>query len=220
MTPVVRSMVASSYVADLDASRAFYELLGFREIRSGTAAAAAWSELSGSKYLILLVSTRPRLETPAVPLAFYFFYDDVENVRAALLAAGLEVEHVGYPDHARGGELRLKDPDGNTVLIGQRAASAADQAADARDLDDRRFSLLREAAAAAASRSTTMRCQVSSAGWLPCERTAEAKLADSAGDTVWACISHAEEILVSVPGAFVASQDQGGIASFLAAHHG
>jgi catechol 2,3-dioxygenase-like lactoylglutathione lyase family enzyme len=213
-------MVAFSYVADLAASRSFYELLGFREVRSGTAAASAWSELSSSNYLLLLVATRPRLEIPALPLGFYFFYEDVEAVRAGLIEAGQQVEHVGYPGHARGGELKLSDPDGNTVLIGQRAASATGSAADAQELDDRRFSLLREAAATAASRTATMRCQVSSAGWTPCERTAEVKLADSAGDTVWACISHAEEILVSVPGAFVASQDQGGIAGFLAAHHG
>jgi hypothetical protein len=44
---------------------------------------------------------------------------------------------------------------------------------------------------------------------------AEVKLADSAADTVWACIGHAEEILVSVPGAFIASQHDRGIAEFL-----
>jgi hypothetical protein len=37
------------------------------------------------------------------------------------------------------------------------------------------------------------------------------------GDTVWVCLHHADEILVTVPGAFLASQeDQGpGIAEFL-----
>jgi hypothetical protein len=41
------------------------------------------------------------------------------------------------------------------------------------------------------------------------------KLADSEGGTVWACLPHAEEILVTVPGAFIASQDGQGIAGFL-----
>ena len=44
------------------------------------------------------------------------------------------------------------------------------------------------------------------------------KLADSLGDSVWACLPHAEEILVTVPAAFIASHDDRGIAAFLAGH--
>ena len=46
------------------------------------------------------------------------------------------------------------------------------------------------------------------------------KLADSEGGTVWACLPHAEEILVTVPGAFIASQDGQGIAGFLSHRRG
>jgi hypothetical protein len=35
MTPQVRSMIAATYVKDIGTSRAFYELLGFREHSSG-----------------------------------------------------------------------------------------------------------------------------------------------------------------------------------------
>jgi len=48
MTPGVRSMVAAAYVKDIDASRAFYRLLGFREHSSGKAEASAWSVPSPS----------------------------------------------------------------------------------------------------------------------------------------------------------------------------
>jgi hypothetical protein len=41
------------------------------------------------------------------------------------------------------------------------------------------------------------------------------KLADAAGDTAWACLAHADEILVTVPGSFIASRDERGIAWFL-----
>lgn len=41
------------------------------------------------------------------------------------------------------------------------------------------------------------------------------KLADSAGDTAWACIAHADEILMTVHGAFIASPGDQGIAGFL-----
>jgi hypothetical protein len=45
-------------------------------------------------------------------------------------------------------------------------------------------------------------------------------LADSAGTAVWTCIAHAEEILVMVPGAFVASEEDTGIANYLSRRHG
>jgi predicted lactoylglutathione lyase len=43
MTPAVQSMVAATYVRDIDTSRAFYELLGFHEQSAGKAATSAWS---------------------------------------------------------------------------------------------------------------------------------------------------------------------------------
>jgi len=54
----------------------------------------------------------------------------------------------------------------------------------------------------------------------PCELTAEVRLADSAGATVWACLGQAEEVLVMVPGAFVSSDEEHGIAAFLARRTG
>ena len=49
-----------------------------------------------------------------------------------------------------------------------------------------------------------------------CPDQAEVKLADSRGDSAWACLMHAEQVLVTVPGAFIASHDGPGIAAFLA----
>jgi hypothetical protein len=89
------------------------------------------------------------------------------------------------------------DPDGNTVLLGQEERSASQPLA-ADDENSPWSSLLQEAAVLVQARGgTTADCQVR--------------------DTVWACLRDADEILVTVPGAFLASQeDQGpGIAEFL-----
>jgi len=43
-------------------------------------------------------------------------------------------------------------------------------------------------------------CQVSDARGAPCGKRAEVKLADAAGDKVWTCLAHADEILVTVRG--------------------
>jgi predicted enzyme related to lactoylglutathione lyase len=213
-------MVAVTYVRDIGTSRAFYELLGFREQRSGKADTSAWLALYQGGHSVLLASTRPPLAVPRLPLLFYFYFDDLDTVAARLEAAGVAVAHMGHPPHALGGEAKVIDPDGNTVLLGRRLRSASQpQAAD--DEAPPQFSLLREAAALVEARGgTTATCQVSDIHAMLCGQKAEVKLADSAGDTLWACLAHADGILVTVPGAFIASQDGGGLAAFLYQSHG
>jgi catechol 2,3-dioxygenase-like lactoylglutathione lyase family enzyme len=210
-------MIAATYVKDIDASRAFYRLLGLCEHSSGKAEASAWSVMRHEEVSVLLASTGPGLDLPALPLLFYFFYDDIEAVVGVLEEAGVPVNRTGHPPHALGGEVKVLDPDGNTVLLGQRERSAS--RAPAEDEGLIRFSILREAAALVSARGgAPQACQVTGRDGGRCPGPAEVKLADSAGDSVWACLPHAEEILVTVPAAFIASHDDPGIAVFLAGH--
>jgi hypothetical protein len=55
----------------------------------------------------------------------YFFYDDLDVVVGALERAGVPVTRTRHPPHALGGEVKVLDPDGNTVLPGQRERSAS-----------------------------------------------------------------------------------------------
>ncbi len=215
MTPAVQEMVAATYVRDIDVSRGFYELLGFAEDSTGRAATSGWSALQQGGYLILLASTKPPLDIPQLPLLFYFFFDDVDSVIGRLRAGGVDVLHLGHPPHALGGEGKVLDPDGNTVLLGQRERSASQQPQP--EDSSQHFSLLKEAAALVSARGgAKTSCQVNDAGGKPCRQKAKVKLADAAGDSVWACLDHADEILVTVRGAFIASQADEGIASYLA----
>jgi predicted enzyme related to lactoylglutathione lyase len=214
MTPV-QSMVAVTYVRDIDTSRAFYELLGFREQSAGRAATSAWSYLQQDGLLVLLASTQPPLQIAPLPLLSYFFCDDLDAVVAVLGAAGVEVTRTGHPPHALGGEVKVMDPDGNTVLVGQPERSSSTAPADDDDAAAR-FSLLKEAAAVVSAQGgTTVGCQVPVGGGKPCPDRAEVKLADSGGDVAWVCLTHAEEILITVPAAFIASRGEPGIAAFL-----
>jgi predicted enzyme related to lactoylglutathione lyase len=218
MPPVVRSIVAVTYVRDIDASRAFYELLGFGEHTSGRAATAAWTVMQQGEALVLLGSTTPPLAIPRLPLLFYFFYADLDAVVSALDAAGVQMTRTGHPPHALGGEVKVLDPDGNTVLLGQRERSAS-QAPAADEESSVQFSLLQEAASVVASHGgTSHACQVRGPGGTPCPNKAEVKLADSLGDSAWVCLVHAEDILVTVPTVFIANQGDRGIAAFLASH--
>jgi hypothetical protein len=112
------------------------------------------------------------------------------------------------------------DPDGNTVLLGQKERSASQPPA-ADDEASSRFSLLKEAAVVVqAHGGTTASCEVSSIYGKPCRKKAEVGLADSGGETAWACLAHADEILMTVPGSFIASPGDDGIAGFRSRRHG
>ena len=122
---------------------------------------------------------------------------------------------MGHPPHALGGEVKVLDPDGNTVLLGQPERSPSQPPSADEGLSGQ-FSLLREAASLVeAGGGTTASCQVRNVDGSACQEKADIKLADSNGEAAWACLPHAEEILMSVPGAFIASEGDQGIAGFL-----
>jgi catechol 2,3-dioxygenase-like lactoylglutathione lyase family enzyme len=117
MAPQVQSMIAVTYVKDIDTSRAFYELLGFRERSSGKAELSAWLVMRSDQVSVLLAMTGSGLDIPPLPMLFYFFYDDLGAVLGALDRAGVPVTRTRHPPHALGGEVKVLDPDGNTVLL-------------------------------------------------------------------------------------------------------
>lgn len=78
---------------------------------------------------------------------------------------------------------------------------------------------LRQAAAAHRNRSHPALCQLGGAQD-PCHEPAELKVADSWGDSAWGCAKHVEEAVLSVSSVFIASEELGGLASFLAARSG
>jgi predicted enzyme related to lactoylglutathione lyase len=210
--PTVTGLVAATYVRDLDRSRRFYGALGFQERSTGSNDEAAWSSLHHGDHSVLLVSMTPGPDLPALPLLLYFYVDDLAVATARLQETGTTVTHVGYPPHVPGGEARTTDPDGNTILLGQREALPQVPADD----PAQRFSLLREAAALARQLADPDRtCQIGGARGEPCPRPAELKLADSWGTTAWACLPHADDTLINARSVFIASHGSGGLDSYL-----
>lgn len=215
----VQAQVPVLYVADADAARGFYELFGYTEQRTGGDGDSRWCHLQCGNLTLLLAAVTPRLVTVELPLLIYLYVADLAATTERLTAAGFAVEQVGYPAHAPGGECRTTDPDGNTVLYGQRRAVPA-QAHAERAGAEARFSLIREAAEAAARRGgAPARCQIGGPRGEPCPEPAEVKLADSWGDTVWGCLAHADEALLNARGAFLATEGAMGLAAFLSMRH-
>jgi hypothetical protein len=211
----VQAAVPVLYVRSVESAQAFYALFGYGQTQSGGDGDARWSYLQCGEHTLLLAGVHPPLIQVELPLLIYLYVTDLDALRERLAGAGHRCELVGYPDHAPGGEMRVPDPDGNVVLVGQRSAAAPKDRAEP-TAPEGRFSLIRQAAEAVDRRGgAPSSCQIGEADGSPCPRPAEVKLADTWGSTVWGCLSHAEEALINAPSAFIASEDAQGLGPWL-----
>jgi catechol 2,3-dioxygenase-like lactoylglutathione lyase family enzyme len=195
MTPAVPGMVVAIRVTNVAVSSGFYRALGFIE-EPGELDADPDSAVLRHGECGLLLAPGLMAAGGSGPALLSVLVDDVDAVLGALRDGGFEVSGP-VVQRAPRSQVALLDPDGNTVLIGQQARS------------------LRDGLAAIFSR-TAAGCEVRDVDRRSCEQDATVKLADSAGHAVWACLDHADEILVTVSGAFIASQADRGLAAFLA----
>jgi hypothetical protein len=141
----VNDHVPMAHVADVDRSVAFYTLLGFAcesrfSLSDGTTNFA--SLISGKARLMLARATEPVIPSQQAVL-FYMYSEDVGSLRKHLLAQGLNdagpppsehesddvkrvfksidpaVFELRHPFYMPDGELRVHDPDGYCILVGQ-----------------------------------------------------------------------------------------------------
>lgn len=212
----VHSLVPVVYVTDVAASVAFYGLLGFEPQVNGDDGQWSWAYLRCAELGILLGCGPATPPAEPGPVHIYLRTDDLATLQERVTAAGVPSEHLGYPDHAPGGELRVADPDNHVIIIGQ-TTGAPPVSKNATQEPDRRASILNRAADAVRRRGgTDQRCQVGQPDSSQCPAPAEVKLTDSWGDNAWSCLRHAEEAVLAARGVFLATEDSQGLGQFLA----
>lgn len=110
-------------VADLGASTAFYEALGFEVV--GGAAGDGWLMLKNGETTLGLfhamfernmLTFNPGLTSRMEQLESF---TDVRQIESSLEAAGLELETRTEPGTSGAASITLTDPDGNPILIDQ-----------------------------------------------------------------------------------------------------
>ena len=110
-------------VKDLQASRAFYEKLGFSAM--GGDAAQGWLILKNGSTVIGLfqgmfekniLTFNPGWDQAAQSLASF---TDVREIQASLDAKGVDITTRADPDTTGPAHLILSDPDGNVVMLDQ-----------------------------------------------------------------------------------------------------
>lgn len=117
-------------VADLEASRDFYERLGF-EATGGSLDERYLIMVCGTAVIGLfqglfernIITFNPGVVVPVDDETFAATeqFTDVRDIQARLLAAGLELTQTADPDSTGPAHITLVDPDGNPILIDQFA---------------------------------------------------------------------------------------------------
>jgi catechol 2,3-dioxygenase-like lactoylglutathione lyase family enzyme len=115
-------------VEDLEASRDFYERLGF-EVTGGSHDERYLIMVCGTAVIGLfqgvfernIITFNPGVVVPVDDVQFGMVdrFTDIRDIQARLLDAGLELTQTADPDGTGPAHITLLDPDGNPILIDQ-----------------------------------------------------------------------------------------------------
>jgi hypothetical protein len=110
-----------AHSADVQRSVDFYKQLGM-EIRGSLrnpSSQLQWVHLACEQaHLMITRASEPVIASQQAVL-FYLYSPDLIALRDHLLASGVKVSPITYPEYMPKGEIRLEDPDGYVLLIGQ-----------------------------------------------------------------------------------------------------
>jgi catechol 2,3-dioxygenase-like lactoylglutathione lyase family enzyme len=117
----VTGLTPMALAADVQRSVNFYKLLGM-ELRGQLKTSSGdlqWAHVAGEQAGLMFA----RATEPVVPsqqaVLFYLYSPNLVGLREYLISAGVRVSSITYPDYMPKGEIRVEDPDGYTLLIGQ-----------------------------------------------------------------------------------------------------
>ena len=117
----IHDLVPFVHVADPERSVEFYGRLGMEVIdRLGEEGAVHWAFLRSDYACLMVARASAPIDPAEQAVLLYLYVHDLVALREQLRAAGVTVGAIGYPDHMPEGEMRVHDPGGYTLLIGQR----------------------------------------------------------------------------------------------------
>lgn len=136
----VKRLVTFAHVVDVESSLVFYSALGFEpeNVLRDASGRAFWAlARSGEAEIMFALASGP-IDAGQQAVLFYMYSQDVGALRGHLLAHGLHdggafdgrpgpngglrvVFGVTHPHYMQSGEIRVCDPDGYVVLVGQVA---------------------------------------------------------------------------------------------------
>jgi catechol 2,3-dioxygenase-like lactoylglutathione lyase family enzyme len=123
----IDGLTAHAHVADVPRSIEFYRRLGLdvrnRHEEEGTLVWAflttAAADPADARARLMLALADGPVDASQQAVLFYCWSPDVRALHAELRDAGVTVGGIEYPFYMPAGELRLVDPDGYVLLVGQ-----------------------------------------------------------------------------------------------------
>ena len=116
----IDALTAYAHVEDVARSIEFYRRLGLDVENTHTVEGRlVWALLTRGEARLMLALGDGPIDAANQAVLFYCWTPDVHALYAELAAAGVEVGRVTYPFYMPAGELRVEDPDGYVLLVGQ-----------------------------------------------------------------------------------------------------
>lgn len=136
----VGAIVPYAHVEDVERSLAFYQQLGFtkRSSHASHSGRTIWADAVVAGGRIMFAQASGPIDHAQQAVLFYMYSKDVAGLREHLLASGVAdggqiseergpkpgrslVFEIAHPFYMPAGQLRVHDPDGYVILIGQLA---------------------------------------------------------------------------------------------------
>jgi catechol 2,3-dioxygenase-like lactoylglutathione lyase family enzyme len=119
--PTIKNLIAMARVADVQRSADFYSQLGFQVVSTfkNDAGVLCWVDLRSADAALMLTRADAPVIAGQQAVLFYLYADDLIGLRELLVGSGVAVSGISYPFYMPKGEIRVEDPDGYVLLIGQ-----------------------------------------------------------------------------------------------------
>lgn len=118
----VTGLIAMAHVADVKRSIDFYKLMGMElrgSLKAGDSSDLRWAHVACEQAHLMFARASGPIVAGDQAVLFYLYSPDLTALREHLIAAGVSVSPITHPDYMPKGEVRLEDPDGYVLLIGQ-----------------------------------------------------------------------------------------------------
>jgi hypothetical protein len=121
MPAKVTGLIPMAHAADVQRSVDFYRLLGMEvsgSLRNPTGY-LQWVHLSCDQADLMFARASGPVIADQQAVLFYLYSPDLVALRDHLVASCVNVSPLTYPEYMPKGEIRIEDPDGYVLLIGQ-----------------------------------------------------------------------------------------------------
>lgn len=139
-TTTISQLIPYVHVADIDRTLAFYALLGFavRSSHKSQDSRTLWASMESREARVMFARASGEIAADQQAVLFYLYCDDVARLRTHLIAQSVHdggryaggpgpgsgrpvVFDLNNPFYMPAGEIRVHDPDGYVLLVGQPA---------------------------------------------------------------------------------------------------